>query len=624
MEMDRIVNQEDASHPSIEPPSSPPPFLAPYPILGRKRTRAPEHTEDSTPSDGPLFSSDPPDPSVDEYFQPRRKRQYRGTWWGEITREDAPAEPALQRTKNAFSRNMDSGVWMGSDVTDEDQDLASDDTSPDLELLRDMGRHAVARNATQPVTARILPRASFVAVPPRLDNTDVRTLLQTAEDKGEARAIELARSKIQYFLDHSVENIALCNSGLIQLPDEVIEPLHTLFRDPSPFDADNTDGETEEEFQARGLIPRIKLDLSNNALQILPHSLFDLQNITKLDLSYNNLTQLPRHIGKLENLGSLDVSGNRLRWLPWELVQLCQSGKLKAISLDHNPFLQPFSYVSCFGSWDRPWIPPIHLEAALDQIRSKIKNWQRFQKAKSDAAAVPGFNKQPYEQAIEHAKWITRFHINYTMQASYSGADELLWKAEPPHTIHVASTPVVQFGVDGRLLRGQQRCAPSSLPVDEFVYPALFEQDHITWIMDRLADENKCATLDSQALAAILRKPGPQHASSPQKSAVPSLFELALQSATKGSIGEHSKYDIQDLLRAVCDEDPETFRQGVQTAIDVHTEGGRVCTVCSRPFIIARTEWVEYWYLGRSFSADNTKIFIPILRRGCSPNCAAT
>lgn len=157
--MDRINNQEDASRPSIEPPSSPPPFLAP-PVLRRKRTRGPD-TSSTPSSDGPIFSSDPPDPSVDEYFQPRRKRQYRGTWWGETTREDAPTEPAPQRTKNTFSRNMDSGIWMGSDVTDED--FGSDGTAPDVELPRgDVGRVSMlSRKATQPFTARILPRESF-------------------------------------------------------------------------------------------------------------------------------------------------------------------------------------------------------------------------------------------------------------------------------------------------------------------------------------------------------------------------------------------------------------------------------------------------------------------------------
>ncbi|RDI76706.1 hypothetical protein Vi05172_g13308 [Venturia inaequalis] len=623
--MDRIANQQDASRSSIEPPSSPPPFLAPYPILGRKRTRLPEHTDDSTPSDGPLFSSDPPDPSVDEYFQPRRKRQYRGTWWGEVTREeDGPAEPAPQRTKNAFSRNMDSGVWMGSD-----EEFGSDGTAPDVEYPRNVARHAVPRQAIQPLTARILPRGSFISVPPRPDSSEPTTARQSAQEKEEALTVDFARSKVQEYLDNSDENIALCRLGLKELPDDFFRPLQTLFRDPSPFDPDNADGETEAQFQARGLIPRIKLNLSNNALQILPLGLFDLQNITKLDLSHNNLNNLPRHIGKLKNLVCLDISGNRLRWLPWELIQLSQSGKLKAIDLDYNPFLQPFSYVSFLGSWARFVGPPslgFTVEAALSRIRLEVQNWRRFQKAKSEAGAASSFNERPFNQAIEHAKWMTRFYMNYIMQASCSGAGELLWKSEPPHTIRAASSPVIRFGVDGRLLYGQARCAPSSLPVDEFVYSAIFGEEHITSIMEHWArDDISTEEINSQALTRLIdeARSSQQRAVSAEVSAVPSLFELALKSATKGSMGEDSKYDIKDLLGAVREDDPESFRQGIQTAIDVHDEGGRVCSVCSRPFIIARTEWVEYWYLGTSRSIDNTKIFIPILRRGCSPNCVA-
>lgn len=430
------------------------------------------------------------------------------------------------------------------------------------------------------------------------------------QEKDEARTIKFARSRIQDFLDNSDENIALFRIGLKKLPEDFFAPLQTLFRDPSPFDPDNAEGETEVEFHARGLIPRIKLDVSNNALQDLPLGMFDLQNITKLNLSHNNLNHLSRHIGKLKNLGSLDVRGNRLRWLPWELIQLSQSGKLKAIDLDYNPFLQPFSFVSCFGSWEQPWIPPSHIELALEKLWCEFKNWRRFRKAKLIAPSP-----QEYDQAIEHAKWMTHFHLSCIMS----------WKAEPPHTIHAASSQVVRFGVDGRLLHGQPMHAPSSLPVDEFVYPATFRNDHVTWIMERLERESVFdESFDSQAFTGLLAETTSPHrdcAALPVESVVPSLFELALQSATRGSIGHESKYEVKDLLSAVREDDPETLRQGIQTAIDVHEEGGRVCSVCSRPFIIARTEWIEYWYLGKSSSVDNTKAFIPILRRGCSPNC---
>lgn len=475
------------------------------------------------------------------------------------------------------------------------------------------------------------------AVLPRADVLEGTAARQTAQDKEEARTIELAQLKLQHFLDNSDENIALCGISLKKLPDNFFEPLQTLFRDPSPFDPDNTEGETEEEFQARGLIPRIRLDLSDNALEIPPLSLFNLQNITTLDLSHNNLTHLSRHIGKLKNLDSLDISSNRLRWLPWELIELFQLRKLHVIHLGGNPFLQPFTYVGPFGPWHQPcypsfvyqgdiefshWQPPFNVNEALCKIREVGRTWRHLQNAKSHAAAtkdqgkLPEHDERTYDQAIEHAKLMLRFYINCAVRGLSPGSDGRLWKNEQPQTMYVASTSVVRFGVDGRLLHGQsRRCAPSALPVDEFVFPAAFEKDHLIWIMEQLEEQEHVPVeeLDYQALTAILRqlRPSHQHGTLREESAAPSLFELALQSAT----------DIKGLLSDLHEHDPESVRQGVQTAIDVHEEGGRVCSFCSRPFIIARTEWVEYWHLGKSLSTDNTKILIPILRRGCSPNC---
>jgi hypothetical protein len=165
---------DDASNSPIDFRSSPPPPLAPYIAPRQKRTRALSYRDDSTPSDGPLFSSDPPDPSVDQYFQPRRKRQYRGTWWGEVANH-SPPEPAPQRTKSGFSRNMDSGIWMGSDNTDES--LGSDGTVPDEEL------------------------------PPAISFSSSR--IPPPPQPPEAPAIKKARAVIQNCLDNSIENITL-------------------------------------------------------------------------------------------------------------------------------------------------------------------------------------------------------------------------------------------------------------------------------------------------------------------------------------------------------------------------------------------------------------------------------
>lgn len=484
------------------------------------------------------------------------------------------------------------------------------------------------------------------AVLPRADVLEGTAARQTAQDKEEARTIELAQSKLQHFLDNSNENIILCDIGLKKLPDNFFGPLQTLYRDQSPFDPDNAEGETEEEFQARGLIPRLRLNLSNNALEIPPLSLFNLQNITKLDLSHNNLTHLSRHIGKLKNLFSLDISSNRLRWLPWELIQLIELRKLQVIDLDYNPFLQPFLYFGSFGPWHQPcyppsvsksrdiearhWHAPHNVNDAVGRIREFTKTLRQLQMARFQATArkihgqFPEYDERIYDQAIEHAEWMARFYVNFVVQALSSSSDELMSNKDQPQTTHAASTSVARFGVDGGLLYGQPRCAPSSLPLDEYVFPVTFEKDHLKWTMEQLDEREHIPAeeLDSQALRTIFPEPGPsQHEALRKESAVPSLFELALQSATKGSTTGDSKCGVKDLLNEFYEDDPKSVRQGVQTAIDVYEEGGRVCSVCSRSFIIARTEWVEYWHLGPCKPTDNTKIFVPILRRGCSPSC---
>jgi hypothetical protein len=68
-------------------------------------------------------------------------------------------------------------------------------------------------------------------------------------------------------------------------------------------------------------------------------------------------------------------------------------------------------------------------------------------------------------------------------------------------------------------------------------------------------------------------------------------------------------------------------------------EGGdRKCTICSRPFIIPRTEWIEWWEISKSVAGavvasaasplgrmenmrDAFEKKVPLMRRGCSWLC---
>ena len=113
----------------IDIPSSPPlpsPRCLAFPFtVGRKRPR-----EDYLPtsSDVPMFSSDDASISAENYLQQRNKRQYRGPWWNVPVRGTG-SEP-LPRKKREFKRTVDSGVWMGSDETNESEEQLGDENVP--------------------------------------------------------------------------------------------------------------------------------------------------------------------------------------------------------------------------------------------------------------------------------------------------------------------------------------------------------------------------------------------------------------------------------------------------------------------------------------------------------------
>jgi len=97
--------------PSPDIPSSPPQLVA-FPTR-QKRTRR-VFLDDTTSSDPPYFSSDDiQEASLDDYASKRNKRFHRGTWWDYGDAVETPRE------ENAIKRCVDSGVWMGSDSTDD-------------------------------------------------------------------------------------------------------------------------------------------------------------------------------------------------------------------------------------------------------------------------------------------------------------------------------------------------------------------------------------------------------------------------------------------------------------------------------------------------------------------------
>ena len=89
----------------------------------------------------------------------------------------------------------------------------------------------------------------------------------------------------------------------------------------------------------------------------------------------------------------------------------------------------------------------------------------------------------------------------------------------------------------------------------------------------------------------------------------PSLLELALRSCSTSTTPK----DLPSLLPG-----DSTVLDLLKQALAVKDAGGRACTICGRSFIIARTEWLEWWTFRDSLIFKGV---MPFLRRGCSWMC---
>ncbi|KIW01682.1 hypothetical protein, variant [Verruconis gallopava] len=310
----------------------------------RKRARPSVLVEDNTPSDPAVFSSDPAEPGAENYFAPRRKKQYKGTWW---------QNGEKQRQRKAFQRNLDSGIFMGSDsslesIDSEDvEDPKSNNFIPD-EPFEGMGtwRRPAANSLCRPV--HISEPAVVI---------EARQRIASFAENGEN---VFAKD------DALRDSIDLANLGLPYLTDDMLIPMQQMVRQPlwkgnydcgrpSRQEYGNEEDESlsiyslDSEKDLAEFDETFDLMLDNNALSDLPPRLFTLSGLRRLRLLNNNLTALSPNVSRLKNLQQLDVAGNRLRWLPGEIldrIHLSESGR-PALLVDarQNPLLQPFSYV---------------------------------------------------------------------------------------------------------------------------------------------------------------------------------------------------------------------------------------------------------------------------------------
>ena len=281
-----------------DPPSSPPqlPTLGDVSFIGaasRKRL----HSDYGSLSSDPLFSEDVSELDFNgDDDQPKPKKLFKGPWWDVARRPRQSLRKSMMK-KESF-RNVDSGVWMGSDGSDDS--LLSDGIKA-KPVVRDEHK----RERQQPAW----------------------------QNDPEAFAARIVLG----CLEHGKETVDLSGIGLTAISNETLRPLHQMIKHAHD---DLTLPPSEDLFGP--LTPSIQLFLYGNLLETLPAELFNLANVTVLSLRNNSLREIPSSVTRLSKLAELNIAGNQLENLPWELFSMLRStDDVCKVSLRPNPFKVP-------------------------------------------------------------------------------------------------------------------------------------------------------------------------------------------------------------------------------------------------------------------------------------------
>ena len=253
-------------------------------------------------------------------------------------------DPKRKRADFKDKRNIDSGVWMGSDESVAESLLPSEDGSAWGEDLRKSvldprkpGSSTPFNNETENMTLQA--RIAFRSPEESDAHRFAREVVGDCLDKGH-ECIDLGyvpmpfRLMSLFILANDPNSFVLYSEfDLRTIPPGLLLPLQHLTRLPSVKEAPVS----EDVFTS--LQPFLSIYLPNNSLSTLHKDLFELSNLKVLSLRNNKLTEIPSTICKLTALEVLNLSVNQLAYLPWEIVKLMQQGELKHLTLRPNPFL---------------------------------------------------------------------------------------------------------------------------------------------------------------------------------------------------------------------------------------------------------------------------------------------
>ncbi|KAJ5266741.1 hypothetical protein N7478_009549 [Penicillium angulare] len=367
----------------------------------------------SQPSSDPaLFSSDDiPASGLENYHAGvttggGRKRRYRGTWWGEQV-----VDPKRKRADFKEKRNVDSGVWMGSDESGAESLLPSEDSPWGEDLLKTvLDPKGVGKIGFGPGGIGIGSESgtSLSSASASVSATGSSVLpLPILKGLNELEEHRFARSVVNDCLEKGEDVVDLGNFNIRNIPSGLLQPLQHLTKLPSLREAPLTEN------AYTSLQPFLSIYLSGNSLIQLHRELFELNALKVLSVRNNKLHEIPSTIKKLTSLEVLNVSVNRLVSLPWELLSLLDKGDLKHLTARPNPF--PYLDETCdVAKWY--W--------ALREREDKYDEYD----SEPDCDLVPFFNAP-----------------RFTEYNDSSDPPPNAWTA-----IHVATSPTKRLDMEGK------------------------------------------------------------------------------------------------------------------------------------------------------------------------------
>jgi Leucine Rich repeats (2 copies) len=285
----------------------------------------------TTSSDPAMFSSDDHNPTAEDYAGKRRKEKWHGTWWGE--KVGSRAQSNSQGSRRKFTRNFDSGVWMGSEGTDTSFE---DEFFGEAEAKISKGSKFTSVLDTEQADRHPAGNISHKA-PPAVPPYDAIPCSSQVSNFDNAK-IDPLHAAVDQVIDRCLEagneNVDLSSMSLEEVPNTSLRRLRALTKHSTVQDMPPS----QEAYSS--IEPALRLYLSTNALRIFPSEIINLTKLRVLSLRHNKLTKIPPGIGRLPNLEQLNIAGNELQNLPFELLGLYETRPSFNMVATPNPFKQ--------------------------------------------------------------------------------------------------------------------------------------------------------------------------------------------------------------------------------------------------------------------------------------------